>query len=206
MKYEWRKEAKALYQVKARPSILQVPGQSYIVIDGKGDPNQEDFSERVGALYALAYTIKIKYKKTLLDQVNTDFTVFPLEGLWKKEKEKEGELVKSELSYSIMIGQPDFITRELFEKALEEVKIKKPNLLYEAIRFEKIEEGQSLAMLHVGPFDTENETFAEMEHFCQLHKLKRTSEVHREIYLNNLHRTEPSKLKTILRYQVQEEN
>ncbi len=47
MKYEWRKEAKALYQIKARPTILEVPGQSYIVIDGKGDPNQEDFSERV---------------------------------------------------------------------------------------------------------------------------------------------------------------
>ena len=146
----------------------------------------------------------MKYKKAPLDDVYTDFTVFPLEGLWRKEK--EGELVKSELSYSIMIGQPDFITRELFEEALEEVKIKKPNPLYEAVRFEKIEEGQILAMLHVGPFDTENETFAEMEHFCQLHKLKRTSEVHREIYLNNLHRTEPSKLKTILRYQVQEEN
>lgn len=204
MKYEWRKEAKALYQVKAKPTIFQVPSQSYIVIDGKGDPNQEDFSARVGALYALAYAIKMKYKKALLDQVYTDFTVFPLEGLWKKEK--EGELVKSELSYSIMIGQPDFITRELFEEALNEVKIKKPNPLYEAIRFEKIEEGQSLAMLHLGPFDKENETFAEMEYFCQLHKLKRTSKIHREIYLNNLHRTELSKLKTILRYQVQEEN
>ena len=204
MKYEWRKEAKALYQVKARPTILQIPGQSYIVIDGKGDPNQEDFSERVGALYALAYAIKMKYKKAPMDQVYTDFTVFPLEGLWKKEK--EGELVKSELFYSIMIGQPDFITRELFEEALNEVKIKKPNPLYEAIRFEKIEEGQSLAMLHVGSFDSENETFAEMERFCQLHKLKRTTEVHREIYLNNLHRTDSSKLKTILCYQVQEEN
>lgn len=84
MKYEWRKEAKALYQVKARPSILQVPGQSYIVIDGKGDPNQEDFSERVGALYTLAYAIKMKYKKAPLDEVYTDFTVFPLEGVWKK--------------------------------------------------------------------------------------------------------------------------
>ena len=204
MKYEWRKEAKALYQIKARPTILEVPGQSYIVIDGKGDPNQEDFSELVGILYALAYAIKMKYKKAPLDEVYTDFTVFPLEGLWKKEK--EGELVKSELSYSIMIGQPDFITRELFEEALNEVMIKKPNLLYEAIRFEKIEEGLSLAMLHVGPFDTENETFADMEDFCQLHKLKRITEYHREIYLNNLHRTEPSKLKTILRYQVQEEN
>ena len=146
----------------------------------------------------------MKYKKDPLDEVCTDFTVFPLEGLWKKEK--QGELVKSELSYSIMIGQPYFITRELFLEALKEVKIKKPNSIYEAIRFEKIEEGQSLAMLHVGPFDTENETFAEMEYFCQLHKLKRTSEVHREIYLNNLHRTESSKLKTILRFQVQEEN
>ena len=204
MKYEWRKEAKALYQVKAKPTIFQVPSQSYIVIDGKGDPNQEDFSARVGALYALAYAIKMKYKKEPLDQVYTDFTVFPLEGVWKKEK--EGELIKSELFYSIMIGQPDFITRELFEEDLNEVKIKKPNPLYEAIRFEKIEEGQSLAMLHLGPFDTENETFAEMEHFCQFYKLKRTSEVHREIYLNNLHRTDSSKLKTILRYQVQEEN
>ena len=204
MKYEWRKEAKALYQIKAKPTILHVPSQSYIVLDGKGDPNQEVFSERVGALYALAYAIKMKYKKASLDEVYTDFTVFPLEGLWKKEK--EGELVKSELSYSIMIGQPDFITRELFEEALKEVKIKKPNPLYKAIHFKKIEEGQSLAMLHVGTFDTENETFAEMENFCQLHKLKRITEVHREIYLNNFHRTEPSKLKTILRYQVQEEN
>ena len=204
MKYEWRKESRAFYQVKAKPTILQVPSQSYIVSDGKGDPNQEDFSARVGALYALAYAIKMKYKKDPLDQVYTDFTVFPLEGVWKKEN--EGELVKSELSYSIMIGQPDFITRELFEEALKEVKIKKLNPLYEAIRFERIEDGQSLAMLHLGPFDTENETFAAMEHYCQLHKVKRTTDVHREIYLNNLHRTEPNKLKTILRYQVQEEN
>ena len=205
MKYEWRKEARALYQVKAKPSILQVPGQSYIVIDGKGDPNQEDFSERVRALYALAYAIKMKYKKAPLDEVYTDFAVFPLEGVWKKEK--EGELVKSELSYSVMIGQPDFITRKLFEKALEEVKIKKPNpLSMRLFVLKRQKKAKALLMLHVGSFDTENETFAEMEHFCQLHKLKRTSEIHREIYLSNLHRTEPSKLKTILRYQVQEEN
>ena len=195
------KEAKALYQVKPRPSIFQESSQSYIVIDGKGDPNQEDFSERVGALYTLAYAIKMKYKKAPLDEVYTDFTVFPLEGVWKKEK--EGELVKSELSYSIMIGQPDFITRELFEEALNEVKIKKPNPLYEAIRFEMIEEGQSLAMLHVGPFDNEPQTFAKMDAFCQENGLKRCTSYHREIYLNNKNRTDPQKLKTILRYRVQ---
>lgn len=71
-----------------------------------------------------------------------------------------------------MIGQPNFVTSDLFDKALEEVKIKKPNQLYDAIRFEELEEGYSLAMLHVGPFDTENQTFDEMERFANSINLK----------------------------------
>lgn len=43
------------------------------------------------------------------------------------EQENEGETHKAKLSYSIMIGQPNFVTTDLFDKALEEVKIKKPN-------------------------------------------------------------------------------
>ena len=78
MKYEWRKIEKVLYQIKDKPTILQVPSKSYIIIDGKGDPNEEDFSQRVSALYALAYAIKMKYKKSPLDQDYMDFTVFPL--------------------------------------------------------------------------------------------------------------------------------
>ena len=42
-----KKKQKIFIKWKLGPSILQVPGQSYIVIDGK-DPNQEDFSEHVG--------------------------------------------------------------------------------------------------------------------------------------------------------------
>ena len=54
----------------------------------------------------------------------TDYTVYPLEGIWSMASEKE-YLVKEELQYRIMIRQPDFITREMFEHALEEVKSKK---------------------------------------------------------------------------------
>lgn len=36
MKYEWRKIEKVLYQIKDKPTILQVPSKSYIIIDGKG--------------------------------------------------------------------------------------------------------------------------------------------------------------------------
>ena len=201
MKYEWRKNQKNLYQIKSKPTLLTVEKQNYIMLDGKGNPNEEVFSEKISALYSLAYAIKMNYKKQPSNPEHEDFTVFPLEGLWKKEN--EGELIKSELSYTIMIAQPDFITKEMFEEALAIVTIKKPNPFYKDIRFSELEEELSLSMLHIGPFDNEQQTFDEMESFCKLNNLKRVSEIHREIYLNNLHRTDPSKLKTILRYQVE---
>ena len=201
MKYEWRKNKKNLYQIKSTPTLLTVEKQNYIMLDGKGNPNEEVFSEKISALYSLAYAIKMNYKKQPSNPEYEDFTVFPLEGLWKKEN--EGELIKSELSYTIMIAQPDFITKEIFEEALAIVTIKKPNPFYKDIRFSELKEGLSLSMLHIGPFDNEQQTFDEMESFYKLNNLKRVSEIHREIYLNNLHRTDPSKLKTILRYQVE---
>ena len=145
----------------------------------------------------------MNYKKTAAEQEFTDFTVYPLEGLWQQEQ--AGELIKEELIYTIMIGQPDFITGEMVKKALEQIRVKKPNPLYDEIRFEEMTEGECVAMLHLGPFDEEPQSFAKMDAFCQSHQLTRISNTHREIYLNNLNRTEPSKLKTILRYKVQKD-
>lgn len=203
MKYEWRKANREIYQIKSEPCLIGVPAQSFIMIDGKGDPNAADFSERVGALYSLAYAIKMNYKKTAAEQEFTDFTVYPLEGIWQQEQ--AGELIKEELIYTIMIGQPDFITGEMVKKALEQVRVKKPNPLYDEIRFEEMTEGACVAMLHLGPFDEEPQSFAKMDTFCQNQQLTRISHTHREIYLNNLNRTDPSKLKTILRHKVQKD-
>ena len=194
MKYEWRKANREIYQIKSKPCLIDVPAQSFIMIDGKGNPNAEDFSERVGALYSLAYAIKMNYKKTAAEQEFTDFTVYPLEGIWQQEQ--AGELIKEELIYTIMIGQPDFITGEMVKKALEQVRVKKPNPLYDEIRFEEMTEGVCIAMLHLGSFDEEPQSFAKMDAFCQNHQLTRISHTHREIYLNNLNRTDPSKQKT----------
>ena len=201
MKYEWRKAETAIYGVKVSPTLVTVPEQAFIMIDGEGNPNSSDFSERVSALYSLAYAVKMDYKKSNPELEVTDFTVYPLEGIWRQ---KEAEiLVKDDLVYTIMIAQPEFITREMAEKALAKVKVKKPNLHYDEIRFERMDEGNSIAMLHVGPFDDEPQTFAKMDAFCQENGLKRCTSYHREIYLNNKNRTALQKLKTILRYRVQ---
>lgn len=189
MKYEWRKLDKKLYQGPKTPVVIEHPVQSFIMLNGQGNPNKADFSERVSALYSLAYAIKMEYKKTAHHQEFTDFTVYPLEGSWQQTEAET--LVKDDLVYTIMIAQPEFITNEIVETALEKVKVKKPNPSYNKIRFERISEGSSVAMLHVGPFDDEPQTFAKMDAFCQENGLKRCTAYHREIYLNNKNRTAP---------------
>lgn len=201
MKYEWRKLDKKLYQGPKTSVVIEHPVQSFIMLNDQGNPNKADFSERVSALYSLAYAIKMEYKKTAHHQEFTDFTVYPLEGIWQQTEAET--LVKDDLVYTIMIAQPEFITNEIVETALEKVKVKKPNPFYNEIRFERISEGSSVSMLHVGPFDDEPQTFAKMDAFCQENGLKRCTAYHREIYLNNKNRTALQKLKTILRYSVQ---
>lgn len=208
MKHEWRKFEKELYGVKAKPIFLEVEEQQFITIKGKGNPNDQDFSNRVSALYALAYGIKMAYKQAMKteqdDRAVTDFAVYPLEGLWQQAKDaKEDTLEKDKLSYTIMIRQPEFITKELVAQALDRVKIKKPNSFYESISFESIKDGKCIQVLHIGSYDDEPQSFAKMDAFAKGHGLKRLSDIHREIYLSNAQRTEKSKLKTILRYQVE---
>ena len=90
-----------------------------------------------------------------------EYTVYPLEGVWDltEEGRQSQVLNKDELLYTIMIRQPEFVTTEVFEKALNEVKKKKPHPLLDEVVFEEIEDGLSVQMLHVGPYDDELITF-----------------------------------------------
>lgn len=207
MKYEWKKHEKELYNIKDKPSLIKVPKQNFIMIDGKGNPNNVDFSERVGVLYSLAYPIKMKYKKLYIDseQANqveyNDYTVFPLEGLWTSS-DSSNPLDKDSFVYTIMIKQPDFISKEMFETAYEEVKKKKPHELLKEVVFGTIEEHECVQILHMGTFDSEPASFEKMYAFAKENNLERINYYHREIYLSDPRKTAPEKGKTILRYQV----
>ena len=201
MKYEWRKQDKVLYGAKKTPALVTIPAQNYIMLSGKGDPNDIDFSNRVGALYSLAYGVKSAYKAAPLREGIEDFAVYPLEGIWKKT---EGDrLEKEKLKYTIMIRQPDFVTEDLVKEALEVVKRKKPNPLYKEIQYRTMENGLCVEILHVGPYDNEPVSFEKMDRFADAQGLRRLEKSHREIYLSSANRVEKSKLKTILRYAVE---
>lgn len=201
MKYEWKKNEKNLYGVKQKPQFIEVPTAYYIMIKGEGNPNEIDFSNRVSALYSLAYGIKMLFKNMKKEELEySDFTVFPLEGIWEKSDDEEFD--KSKLKYTIMIKQPNFITKEIFDLAFEKVKKKKPNELYDEISFDCIENKKAIQILHIGSFDTEIESFEKLDNFASEMNLERSEKLHTEIYLNNKNRTAEDKLKTILRYNV----
>ena len=203
MKYEWRKQENNLYSVKQMPIIVNVPKQKFILVKGKGNPNEVDFSDRISALYSLAYAIKMLFKNSMKNKTDnkiTDFTVYPLEGLW--EKVYGAELDKNKLEYTLMIKQPAFITQEIFAKALENIKKKKPNSLYDEMSFREIEEGKAIRILHVGSYDDEPKSFHQMNEFARKLDLTRIGDFHKEIYLSNKNRTSEEKQKTILSYSV----
>ncbi|QZO11372.1 hypothetical protein [Pseudoalteromonas piscicida] len=62
-KYEWRKKEKAIYLPKSKPEIIDMPKFKFITLEGEGSPAENLFTEKVGALYSLAYTIKMMPKK-----------------------------------------------------------------------------------------------------------------------------------------------
>lgn len=119
---------------------------------------------------------------------------------WKKQE--KSLLNKDELLYTIMIRQPDFVTQEVVNKAFENVRKKKNHpLLYDVI-FDTMEDGLSVQMMHIGPYDDEPKSFEKMKEFIKENNLEITTLIHKEIYISDARKCEKSKLKTVLRYMV----
>lgn len=204
LKYEWRKQEKNLYIPKQKPELVTIPEQKFFLIKGKGNPNEHEFAEKIGVLYSLAYAVRMMPKQGYTPDGYYEYTVYPLEGIWDlTEKGRELDtLNKDELLYTIMIKQPDFVTTEIVERAFENVEKKKPHPFLNDVTFDIFQDGLSVQMLHIGPYDDEPKSFELMNEFIKNNNLERTSLQHREIYLSDFRKVEPAKLKTVLRYKV----
>lgn len=201
MKYDWKKEEKALYAPKGKVQYGVVDKQTFITIKGEGNPNETDYANRIQALYAVAYGIKMAPKSGVVINGYYDYSVYPLEGIWCT-KDADDLLDKSQFMYTMMIRQPSFVSRAVFETVVEKVKKKKKLNLLDEVKLEVIEDGAMVQILHIGTYDDEPRSFALMNAYMEEHDLKRCSFKHREIYLSDPRRTVPEKLKTILRYSV----
>lgn len=206
MAFDFKKEYKAFYLPPRQPQILTAPAMQYAAVDGKGDPNMIGgaYQRAVGALYALAYTVKMSKMGDHRMAGYFDFVVPPLEGLWHQE---EGALDlgnKAAFCWTAMLRLPDFVTEEEFTWARAEAERKK-KADFSALRLMQLSEGPCVQMLHVGPYDGEAASIARMEAFVQAqgYRMDLTKERrHHEIYLTDPRKTQPEKWRTVIRLPV----
>ena len=207
MKHEWKKTEKKFYFPNVEPEKITVPKFNFYTIQGQGNPNDDNFAQYVGVLFSLSYALKMGLKTGEVPKNYNDYAVYPLEGVWDINEEAklkmDGKLDKNSLVYKLMIRQPAFITQDFAIQNIENTKKKKPNALLDQVKFEMIEEGSCVQMLHMGSFDNEPQSFKLMEQFAQVEQLKRKSLTHHEIYLSDARKTIPERLRTILRFQVE---
>jgi hypothetical protein len=100
-----------------------------------------------------------------------------------------------------MIMQPTFVTPEIIERAIADVKEKKNPKAISKVRLESLSEGKCAQIMHIGPFSEEVPTIEKVHRFIDS-RSRRTGK-HHEIYLSDIRKAAPSKWKTIVRQPIQ---
>lgn len=186
------------YRAPKSPRLLDIPTGHYLAVDGRGEPGGEAFEASVGALYAVAYTLKFASKAA-----GRDYTVSKLEALWwAAGGEAELDAVpRAQWRWKLMIRRPEFIARPQLDAALAALRRKAKGEGCEAVDLESLSEGRCVQMLHVGPYDQEGDTLSRMRQAAEEGGLAFRGR-HHEIYLSDPRRVEPQRLRTILRRPV----
>lgn len=172
--------------------ILDVPPLRYLMVDGRGDPNDTTaMTPAIKALYPAAYRLKFTSKREL----GRDYVVPPLEGLWWADDVGSFTTArdKSAWYWTLMILVPGWIEQDVIDATVGD-----------GVRCQTLDERSCVQTLHVGSFDDEGPVLARMhDSFIPDHGLVMTGR-HHEVYLSDRRRTPPERLRTILRQPVRD--
>ncbi|MDR1210215.1 MAG: GyrI-like domain-containing protein [Clostridiales bacterium] len=216
MPVDFKKSQKEFYRPTTAPSIIDVPEMTFLMVDGRGDPNAgADYAAAVGILYGLSYAVKMSKMSGSPPRGYFDYVVPPLEGLWSLDDggafTGSGEAIadKSKFVWTSMIRQPDFVTPEVFEAAKAALAKKKPGLDLSAARLEIFAEGLCAQVMHIGGYDGEPATVAALSRYIAESGYAEDMggpRRHHEIYLGDPRKTAPEKLKTVIRHPIRRMN
>jgi len=206
-KYDVKRALRELYAPSAKGfAVVEVPPMRYLAVDGHGDPNAAvAYRQAVEALFGVAYAVKFASRRDL----GRDLVVAPLEGLWWADDARAfAARDKASWNWTMLIAQPDWIDEHALADAVAAVREKAakagdpPNPALDRVRLERLTEGSSAQILHVGSYEDESPTLARLhDEWMPQHGLTFNGP-HHEIYLSDPGRTAPEKLKTVLRQPV----
>ncbi|TFZ61040.1 hypothetical protein E4V01_00025 [Methylorubrum sp. Q1] len=198
-KFDLKVRYKELYRASTSAfSEVSVPPLSFVKVDGEGDPNTASaYRTAVTSLYGVSYAMKFAAKA-----LGCDYVVPPLEALWWSDDPSSFvRREKDRWCWTVMIAAPDFVTHAMFESAVMRAE-RKRGTSPGSLRFEPYLEGRALQILHIGRYDDEGPTLKHLHDEVMPSRGVTFNGPHHEIYLSDPRKTEPAKLKTILRQPI----
>lgn len=207
MPFDYKKEYKEFYLPPKTPSIVTVPAMNFLAVRGQGDPNEENgtYQKALGMLYAVAFAIKMSKLGKDKPEGYFDYVVPPLEGLWWQKGLCGVDYAhKEHFRWISLIRLPDFVTQEVFDWAIREASEKKKQD-FSSVEFFRWEEGLCVQCMHLGPYDDESATVAAMEEYVKARGYTEDfgeNRFHHEIYLSDVRRCKPERMKTVIRHPV----
>ncbi|GLI93928.1 GyrI-like domain-containing protein [Methylocystis echinoides] len=199
-KIDFKKIHPELYRPSAKDfALIDVPAMQFVMVDGLGNPNSApSYARAIEWLFSVSYAMKFAARASL----KTDYVVPPLEGLWWADDPADFAARRKERwRWTMMVMAPDFLTRAMFKAAMEKTE-KKRGAPPKSLRIEEYAEGRAFQILHIGGYDDEDPTLARLHDEVMPSQGFTFSGKHHEIYLSDARKTEPSRLKTILRQPV----
>jgi hypothetical protein len=199
-------ERRDLLSAKAdRIRFLEVPDTRFFLVEGTGQAGGTEFTQAFAALYPVAYTVHFALKRR-----GVQAPVGALEGLfWIGEP---GPITADQLAatpdpsrawtWHLMLPVPEETTDEEIAAAIADVARKKAPPALARLRVETLAEGPSAQVLHVGPYTTEPGTITRLHAAIDAAGL-RPRGCHHEIYLSDPGRTDPERIRTIIRQPVE---
>lgn len=198
-KVDLKKTLDAYRATSGKFRVVEVSPTQYLMIDGRGDPNGPEFQDAVSVLYPVAYKLKFASRA-----VGRDYVVMPLEALWSAPDMAAftSRRDKSQWDWTALIMVPDWTTAADVRAAVDTVAAGTAPTRLAEVRRETLDEGRCVQTLHLGAFDDEGPTLARLHDEFIPAQGFRMSGRHHEIYLSDLRKVEPAKLRTILRQPV----
>jgi hypothetical protein len=186
------------YITPKKPSLVKVQPARYLAFTGRGEPGGAAFQAATGALYNVAFTVKMARKFT-----GQDYTVCKLEGLWWADDPTQcfANQPRDTWNWKLMIRVPSFVDESDLKAAVEKLLAKNKPVEVSDVKLEVLDEGTCSQMLHIGPYDQESGTMIRLQGFAEQNGLEFHG-LHHEIYLSDPRRVAPEKLRTILRIPV----
>ena len=165
---------------------------NFLMMDGRGKPSGAGFQEAASTLYPLAYTLKFMVRTAC----EVDYHVMPMEVRWRVNREKR------EFAWTMMLMQPEYVTEKLVSEARQKVLPKVDPGLLEQVRFESLAEGMCIQFLHIGPYEGMDAALDKMLAVAEMHGYVPPARNAHDIYLNDVRKTKPQNLKSIMRLPV----